>query len=279
MSFFLYLAVQDAYYYWAHRLMHHPKLFRWMHAGHHRSRQPTPFASFAFDPAEAALTGWLLPGMVFIIPIHIALLIALLLFMSLVAIFDHSGWEILPRWLVRGPVGGQLISATHHSYHHIRFDRNYGLYFRFWDKMMGTEPCRKTWRGAGSGCGLDRPKTGSNRVGSPIGRRTNPVWVDRRELGVARRPLLLPIVERLLAQGVLAGQLAGDPNIPGKEHLVVAERAAPDRRHDLFRAVPALSIDIPVRLATAVRRRAVTLVCTEFRSIDPGRESKRCDGD
>lgn len=139
LSFFLYLAVQDAYYYWAHRLMHHPRLFRWMHAGHHRSRQPTPFASFAFDPAEAALTGWVLPAMVFIIPIHIAALIALLLLMSVVAIFNHSGWEILPRWLVRGPIGSQLISATHHSYHHIRFDRNYGLFFRFWDRVMGTD--------------------------------------------------------------------------------------------------------------------------------------------
>jgi sterol desaturase/sphingolipid hydroxylase (fatty acid hydroxylase superfamily) len=139
LSFFLYLAVQDAYYYWAHRLMHHPRLFRWTHAGHHRSRQPTPFASFAFDPAEAALTGWLLPAMVFVVPIHIVLLIALLLFMSVVAVFNHSGWEILPRWLVRGPLGAQLISATHHSYHHIRFDRNYGLYFRFWDRIMGTD--------------------------------------------------------------------------------------------------------------------------------------------
>jgi Delta7-sterol 5-desaturase len=139
LSFFLYLAAPDAYYYWAHRLMHHPKLFRWMHAGHHRSRQPTPFASFAFDPAEAALTGWLLPAMLFVIPIHLAVLIGLLIFMSVVAIFNHSGWEILPRWLVRGPLGSQLISATHHSYHHIRFDKNYGLYFRFWDRVMGTD--------------------------------------------------------------------------------------------------------------------------------------------
>ena len=138
-SFFIYLAVQDTYYYWAHRLMHHPRLFRRMHAGHHRSRQPTPFASFAFDPAEAALTGWLLPAMIFIIPIHIVMMIALLMFMSVVAVFNHSGWEILPRWLVRGPLGGQLISATHHSYHHIRFDRNYGLYFRLWDRIMGTD--------------------------------------------------------------------------------------------------------------------------------------------
>jgi Delta7-sterol 5-desaturase len=139
LSVLIYLIVQDGYYYWAHRLMHRPALFRWMHAGHHRSRQPTPFASFAFDPAEAALTGWVLPAMVFVVPIHVALALGLLLLMSVIAVFNHSGWEVLPGWLVEGPVGGQLISATHHSHHHTRFDRNFGLYFRLWDKLMGTD--------------------------------------------------------------------------------------------------------------------------------------------
>ncbi len=139
LSAFLYLAVQDTFYYWAHRLMHHPRLFRIMHAGHHKSRQPTPFASFAFDPAEALLTAWLLPAMVFVVPIHIGLVIALLLLMTVTAIMNHSGWEVLPRSFVHGPIGRHLISATHHSYHHTRFDRNYGLYFRLWDRLMGTD--------------------------------------------------------------------------------------------------------------------------------------------
>jgi sterol desaturase/sphingolipid hydroxylase (fatty acid hydroxylase superfamily) len=139
LSFFIYLAVQDTYYYWAHRLMHHPRLFRWMHAGHHKSRQPTPFASFAFDPAEAALTAWVLPALVFVIPIHIGLVLVLLMLMTVTAIMNHSGWEVLPRGFVFGPVGRHLISATHHSYHHTRFDKNYGLYFRFWDRLMGTD--------------------------------------------------------------------------------------------------------------------------------------------
>ncbi len=139
LSAFIYLFLQDTYFYWGHRLMHHGHLFGWSHAGHHRSRQPTPFASFAFDPAEAALTGWLMPAMVFAVPIHAAVLLALLLLMTMIAVFNHSGWEILPRWLVSGPIGSQLISATHHGYHHVRFDRNYGLYFRFWDRLMGTD--------------------------------------------------------------------------------------------------------------------------------------------
>ncbi len=139
LSFFVYLTVQDTFYYFSHRLMHHPRLFRWMHAGHHRSRQPTPFASFAFDPAEAALTAWLLPAMTFFVPVHMGVVIALLTLMTITAVLNHSGWEILPRRFVHGPVGGQLISATHHSHHHIRFDKNFGLYFRFWDRVMGTD--------------------------------------------------------------------------------------------------------------------------------------------
>jgi len=146
LSAFVYLVVQDTYYYWAHRLMHHPKLFGWMHAGHHKSRQPTPFASFAFDPAEAVVTAWLLPAMVFMVPVHIGVVLALLLLMTITAVLNHSGWEVLPRALVSGPIGGHLISATHHSLHHIRFNANYGLYFRFWDKLMRTDAMPRTMR-------------------------------------------------------------------------------------------------------------------------------------
>lgn len=143
LSFFIYLIVQDTFYYWAHRLMHHPRLFRWMHAGHHKSRQPTPFASFAFDPAEALLTAWVLPALVFVVPIHIGLVLALLTLMTVTAIMNHSGWEMLPESFVHGRIGRHLISATHHSYHHLRFDKNYGLYFRFWDRLMGTDQMPK----------------------------------------------------------------------------------------------------------------------------------------
>jgi len=154
LSGFLYLAVQDSYYYWAHRLMHDPRLFKWTHAGHHRSRQPTPFASFAFDPAEALLTAWLLPAMVFIVPVHIGVVVALLALMTVTAVMNHSGWEILPASFVHGPVGRHLISATHHSRHHTRFDANFGLYFRFWDRLMRTDSMPKQAEAPGAAARL-----------------------------------------------------------------------------------------------------------------------------
>jgi lathosterol oxidase len=135
----LYLVIQDAYYYWLHRLMHHPALFRHVHAGHHRSRQPTPFASFSFDWAEAALNAWVMPALVFVIPIHPAVILTLLTVATIAAVLNHAGAEVLPDWLVRGPIGGWLISASHHSLHHSHFDTNYGLYFRVWDRLMGTD--------------------------------------------------------------------------------------------------------------------------------------------
>ncbi len=139
ISVLIYLVIQDTFYYWAHRMMHDRRFFRWMHAGHHRSRQPTPFASFAFDPAEALLTAWLLPALTFLIPIHLWVVMALLILMTVTAVLNHSGWEVFPKSFVEGPIGRHLISATHHSVHHTRFNANYGLYFRFWDRLMGTD--------------------------------------------------------------------------------------------------------------------------------------------
>ena len=135
----LYLLIQDAYYYWLHRLMHHRALFRRVHAGHHRSREPTPFASFSFDWQEAALNAWLLPALTFVIPIHPAVILTLLTLATVAAVLNHAGSEVLPAWVVDGPIGAWLISATHHSQHHAFYGVNFGLYFRFWDKLMGTD--------------------------------------------------------------------------------------------------------------------------------------------
>jgi len=42
LSIGLMIVIHDAYFYWTHRLMHHPLLFRSLHQTHHRSTSPTP---------------------------------------------------------------------------------------------------------------------------------------------------------------------------------------------------------------------------------------------
>ena len=139
ISAVIYLLVQDSYYYWLHRALHHPRLFGWTHRGHHMSREPTPFAAFAFDAVEAATTAWLLPALTFLVPLNVFVALGLLALMTTSAVLNHCGFELLPQRWVRGAPGRWLISATHHSRHHTHMRCNYGLYLRTWDRWMGTD--------------------------------------------------------------------------------------------------------------------------------------------
>ncbi len=135
----IYLFAQDTWFYFSHRVMHHPKLFKHTHAGHHRSVQPTPWASFSFDPVEAASMAWLLPVMALFVPIHWATALVILMLMTVNAVFNHAGWEVYPKRWIEGWLGRHIITASHHNLHHTKFTGNYGLYFRFWDKVCGTD--------------------------------------------------------------------------------------------------------------------------------------------
>ena len=52
---------------------------------------------------------------------------------------SHLGYELLPAWWVRAPLLSWSASATYHNLHHQRLNGNYGLFFRFWDRALGTE--------------------------------------------------------------------------------------------------------------------------------------------
>lgn len=135
----LYLLAHDAWFYWTHRLMHRPAWFRAMHAVHHASRPPTAWAAMSFHPWEALTGAVVIPALVFLIPIHVAMLGLVLLVMTIMGVTNHMGWEVFPRRLVHSKLGGWLITASHHQRHHEEYRCNYGLYFRFWDRACGTD--------------------------------------------------------------------------------------------------------------------------------------------
>ena len=99
----LYLFLHDTYFYWTHRIMHHPKIFTIMHRVHHESRQPTPWAGFSFHPWEALVGAAVVPLLVFLIPIHVGALIFLLILMTITGVTNHAGYELLPDSWMRGP--------------------------------------------------------------------------------------------------------------------------------------------------------------------------------
>lgn len=137
-SLCLVLFLQDTYFYFTHRLAHHPKCYRWMHQGHHRSNNPTPLTAFSFDPAEALIQALYLMGAVCLIPMHLGVLCAVVLCMTLGALLHHFSLRMFQdsafgRWL-----GSWLIGSMHHWFHHRKYNVHYGLYFTFWDKVLGT---------------------------------------------------------------------------------------------------------------------------------------------
>lgn len=139
VSVLAFLALHDTWFYWTHRWMHQPRLFRIAHAVHHESRPPTAWAAMSFHPWEAVTGAVVIPALVFLIPIHVAALGTVLAIMTIMGVGNHMGWEMFPRWLVHGPAGKWLITATHHQKHHDAYRGNYGLYFRIWDRLCGTD--------------------------------------------------------------------------------------------------------------------------------------------
>lgn len=146
VSLFAFLAIHDTWFYWSHRWMHEPRIFKIFHAVHHESRTPTAWAAMSFHWTEALTGAFVIPLLVFLIPIHISMLAVVLSIMTVMGVGNHMGWEMFPKWLVHGPAGRWLITATHHQKHHTAYRGNYGLYFRFWDKICGTDLGLGTFR-------------------------------------------------------------------------------------------------------------------------------------
>ncbi|SMF65630.1 C-5 sterol desaturase [Allosphingosinicella indica] len=157
VSVFLYLFAHDTWFYWTHRWMHRPRPFRIAHAVHHASRPPTAWAAMSFHPVEALTGAVVIPTLVFLIPIHAAALGLVLAIMTVMGVTNHMGWELFPRWIVDGRAGRWLITASHHQRHHREYRCNYGLYFRFWDRLCGTDRGLGTFdHGAAAGRGVAR---------------------------------------------------------------------------------------------------------------------------
>lgn len=130
--------VHDAYFYWTHRLLHVPPLFRLTHRIHHRSTNPTPWAAYSFGILEAFVQAGIGPLVIFLIPIHPAAFAIFMIWQIAFNVLGHCGYEIFPSWFLRSPLGCFLNTPTHHALHHERVRGNYGLYFNVWDRLMGT---------------------------------------------------------------------------------------------------------------------------------------------
>ena len=133
------IVLHDAWFYWTHRLIHNPRLFRAFHITHHKSHRPTPFTAYSFDIGEAVLNGLYVPILVFVLPLHPIVLGVFTIHMIIRNVMGHSGVELFPSNSKGQPFFDWMTTVTHHDMHHELAFYNFGLYFTWWDRWMGTE--------------------------------------------------------------------------------------------------------------------------------------------
>jgi lathosterol oxidase len=129
----------DFYFYWTHRALHSRWLFRHVHGLHHRSRNPSPWAAYAFHPLEALINSLVVPLALCVVPLHGLVLLAFSIHQIVRNAHGHAAVETMPRGFTRHWLGGRFTTTTHHHLHHETSQGNYGLWFTWWDRWMGTE--------------------------------------------------------------------------------------------------------------------------------------------
>ena len=138
LAFPIMFIMHDTYFYWTHRIMHHKSLFNIMHLVHHKSTNPSPWAAYAFHPLESIVEVGIFVVFLFTIPVHRSHLATFFLLSIMYNIYGHLGWELYPKGFSKSFIGKWINTSVNHNQHHKYFKGNYGLYFLFWDRMMGT---------------------------------------------------------------------------------------------------------------------------------------------
>jgi len=138
---FIFILVEDFLFYWSHRLLHHPKIYKHIHKKHHEFKSTIGIASEYAHPVESFISN-LVP---FISgPILVGLMSQTHAFTfwlwTLIRITEtvdaHSGYcfPISPFNLL--PFQG---GPERHEYHHFYNRGSYGSFFCFWDWVCGTD--------------------------------------------------------------------------------------------------------------------------------------------
>lgn len=131
--FFLIPIWESFYFYWVHRWLHWPPLYKLAHALHHRNTNIGPWSGLSMHPIEHVIyLGSVLIH--FILPTHPLHIVFHLFYYTLTAVTTHTGFEGL---FVRNKKRLSL-GTFHHQMHHRYFECNYGSLELPWDRWFGS---------------------------------------------------------------------------------------------------------------------------------------------
>lgn len=142
-QFALMVLAHDAWFYWAHRAMHSKAMFRATHLHHHKSRTPTPWTAYSFTTIEAVIEVAFVPVFLIVTSLlgiaYAGFAILFFIWHQMIRnVMAHAGSELFPAGWVDNRWTSWIATTTHHDLHHSS-GHNYGFYFTFWDRWMGTE--------------------------------------------------------------------------------------------------------------------------------------------
>ncbi|MFK0333766.1 sterol desaturase family protein [Rhizobium sp. NPDC090275] len=126
-------AIHEVHFFWIHRLIHTPFLYKWVHSVHHNSVNPSPWSSLSMHPIEHLLFfGSALYHLV--LPSNPILMLYQLHYSGFGAIPGHVGFD-------KVEVTDDVAVDSHayaHYLHHKYFEVNYGDAMIPLDKWFGT---------------------------------------------------------------------------------------------------------------------------------------------
>ncbi|KAK4536065.1 hypothetical protein CDCA_CDCA07G2090 [Cyanidium caldarium] len=133
---FFCLLVEDVFFYFGHRLLHTPWLYRHVHSVHHQHTAPFGAAAEFAHPLEVVFLGLSTVAGPIIVGPHLFTLWGYLFLRCWQTVDCHSGYDgpwSLNRWV---PIYG---GARQHDHHHKTFSGNYASIFLHMDWFFGTD--------------------------------------------------------------------------------------------------------------------------------------------
>lgn len=129
------LMIEDTWHYFMHRLLHHPRIYKYIHKVHHNFSAPFGIVAEYAHPLETMILGIGFFIGVLIFCNHLILNWAWVTLRLIETIEVHSGYDIWTPLHLLPFYGG----AKFHDFHHMNFNGNYSSTFTYWDKLFGTD--------------------------------------------------------------------------------------------------------------------------------------------
>jgi sterol desaturase/sphingolipid hydroxylase (fatty acid hydroxylase superfamily) len=134
-QFLLGIFVNDSLFFWIHRALHTPWLYKHIHKKHHDYRVSVGIAAEYAHPLEEVVAN-ALPTLAstFLVPTHALVIAAWMAFRVDETVVAHCGLEVPHPW------NHPLLQVTRrHDYHHSQNVDSYGSMFCLWDRALGTD--------------------------------------------------------------------------------------------------------------------------------------------